>query len=63
MLKRWIVRSYKKNGKQWGSQDTVVLNANSNSKRKVGRPWVKWFDDVQTEIKRVGKKLLGEGPR
>ena len=34
----------------------IVLNANLDGKRKIGRPKLRWYDDVQADIKRMGVK-------
>jgi hypothetical protein len=33
-----------------------ILNAKLDKKRKIGRPKLRWFDDVQTDIRILGIK-------
>jgi hypothetical protein len=33
-----------------------ILNAKLDKKRKIDRPKLRWFDDVQTDIRTVGIK-------
>jgi hypothetical protein len=33
-----------------------ILNAKLDKKRKFGRPKLRWFDDVQTDIRTLGIK-------
>ena len=33
-----------------------ILNAKLDKKRKIGRPKLRWFDDVQTDIRTLGIK-------
>jgi hypothetical protein len=33
-----------------------MLNAKPDKKRKIGRPTLRWFDDVQTDIRTLGIK-------
>ena len=34
----------------------IVLNAKLDGKRKVGRPKLRWYDDVQNDIRKMGLK-------
>jgi hypothetical protein len=33
-----------------------ILNAKLDKKQKIGRPKLRWFDDVQTDIRTLGIK-------
>ena len=33
-----------------------IFNAKLDKKRKIGRPKLRWFDDVQTDIRTLGIK-------